>query len=86
MEVLIWAYGGENNDQIGIGGYYSSLFMNAPKNMTKFFIFKTADMVDTLEEPIRTLVQNGEMADELKVYYPGSNGEVEVLTKTYTAA
>ena len=43
-------------------------------------------MVDTLEEPIRTLVQNGEMADELKVYYPGSNGEVEVLTKTYTAA
>ncbi len=80
MEVLIWAYG----DDIKIGGYNSTLYMNAPKDMTLFFINGTGEL-SSLSAPLPTIIDSGAIADELKVYYPGQDGEVLVKTHTITA-
>lgn len=75
MEVLIWAYG----DDIKIGGYDSTLYMNAEKDMTLFFIRSSSD-INTLGHPLPSLINDGKLSDHIKVYYP--NGD-EVAVKDY---
>lgn len=68
MEVLIWAYG----DDIKIGGYSSTLYMNAQPNMTLFFILAKNDL-NSLGQPLPSLIENGTLGDGVRVYYP--NGD-----------
>ncbi len=62
MEVLIWAYA----DNIIIGGYSSSLYMNAPKNMTKFIINNNG--AKAMDDVITAVFNNGLLADSLDFY------------------
>ncbi len=62
MEVLIWAYA----DNIVIGGYSSSLYMNAPKNMTKFIINNNG--AKAMGSVITAVFNNGLLADSLDFY------------------
>ena len=75
MEVLIWAYG----DNIKIGGYSSTLYMNAEPNMTLFFILGSNDF-SALGNPLPKMVEDGALGDGVRIYYP--NGE-EVLSQDY---
>ena len=75
MEVLIWAYG----DDIKIGGYSSTLYMNAEPNMTLFFILGSNDF-SALGQPLPKLIENGALGDSVRIYYP--NGD-EVLSQDY---
>lgn len=76
MEVLIWAYG----EDIKIGGYSSTLYMNAEPNMTLFFILNSNDL-NTLGQPLPSLIENGTLGDGVRVYYP--NGD-QVAYQDYT--
>lgn len=68
MEVLIWAYG----DDIKIGGYSSTLYMNAEKDMTLFFILGSSS-IDSLGYPLPMLMKDGILGSSVKVYYPDGN-------------
>ena len=79
MEVLIWAYG----DDIRIGGYTSTLYMNAEPNMTLFFILGTNNL-NSISHPLPNLIENGALGDGLRVYYP-NEGQVTSQDYDFTA-
>ncbi|MGL4677004.1 MAG: hypothetical protein ACRCWI_05000 [Brevinema sp.] len=54
MEAIIWVYG--NNIQV-LGGYQSSLYMNAPKTMKKFFFVSSASGITIA--PLDLMYQQG---------------------------
>jgi len=78
MEVLIWAY----SDNIAIGGYSSSLYMNAPKNMTKFIINNNGSAA--MDEVITKVFNKGMLADSLD-FYKLENGVCTKTTETPSA-
>ncbi len=63
MEAILWAFG---DDVAAIGGYQSSLYMNAPLESKKFFygIDNGEDMV----EPLNLMYQEGLLGDDVKFF------------------
>ncbi len=63
MEAILWAYG----DKVAaIGGYQSSLYMNAPLESKKFFY--GIDNGDDMVEPLNLMYKEGLLGDDVKFF------------------
>lgn len=76
-EALIWAYA----DDIKLGGYVSTTYLNAEKDMTLFFIMNGNTLPST--QPIPSLLEDGKLCDSVRVYY-ANEGVVESAEHVFT--